>query len=149
MICHQSATSHKVRIDVYQEEEEEQEEDDEAQQGHHTWLSLVARGFRAGAGAVALEALAGMPCPAAALCTGTAAAPEIDDNEEEEAPEPVAEEEAEDDEDASDLASDPGLICRPCCAGRTLLLARVCCFPVAVALDAACEGIRLGAVKSS
>ena len=133
-------------MDQEEEEEEEEEEEDEAQQGHHTWLSLVARGFRAG---IALEALAGMPCPAAALCTGTAAAPETDDKEEEEVPEPVAEEEAEDDEDASDLASDPGLICRPCCAGRTLLLAGVCCFPVAVALDAAGEGIRLGAVKSS
>lgn len=95
----------------------------------------------AAAGATALEALAGMPCPAAALRTGAAAAPVTEYEEEEEAWEPVAEEEAEDDEDASDLASDPGLICRPCCAGRTFLLAKVCRFPTAVALGAACEGI--------
>ena len=129
--------------------EDKQEEDDEVQHGHHTWLPLTARGFAAGAGATALGALAGMPCPAAAVRTGTAAAPMTDDEEEEEAPEPVAEEEAEDDEDASDLASDPGLICRPCCAGRTLLLARVGSFPIVAAFDAGCEGIEKGAAKSS
>lgn len=84
----------------------------------------------------AIGALAGLPSPAAALRTGIAAAA-VTDEEEEEALEPVAEEEAEDDEDASDLTSDPGVICRPCRAGRTL---RLCCFSIAVALDAVCEG---------
>ena len=98
---------------------------------YHTWVSLVARGLPA-AGAVALGALAGMPCPATALRPGAAAAAVTEEEEEEEIPEPVAEEEAEEDKDALD----PGLFCSPCCAGRTLLLARVCP-PNALALDAA------------
>lgn len=107
---------------------EEHKEEEGAKQGQRTWLSLVARGFGAAFRAVALGAVAAMPC---ALRTGTA-------DDEEEAPEPVAEE--EDEEDPSDLASDPGLICLPCCCGTTLLLARVCCFSGCRALDPACEG---------
>lgn len=106
-------------------------------------MSLVICGFEAATAgatalrAVALEAVAAMPCPATALRASIADAPGTDAEEED----PDPEEEEEDDRDDSGLPADSVLNCIPCFDGRTLLLARVCCFPGERGLDPACEGV--------